>query len=184
MRETKVANRYAKSLFGLASEKNQLEAVNSDMALVAATCQDNKELNNFLKSPIVKPDVKEKALASIFAGQIGEVSLSFIKILTAKKREYLLNAIAAEFANLYREAKGIVKVDIQSASTLSNEQIEQIKKQIGVNATQIEVALTINPDLIGGFVVRVGDKQFDGSVKRSLAELKKDFSINTYINKL
>lgn len=184
MRETKVANRYAKSLFGIAKEKGQLEAVQSDMLLVANTCNNNGELKNFLKSPVVKPSAKEKALASIFAGQIGEISLSFIKLITAQKREYLLAEIAAEFGNIYRVEKGIVVVNITSASTLSIAQIEDIKSKINIKANEFEVVQTIDPALIGGFIVRVGDRQFDGSVRRSLVDLKRNFSNNTYINKL
>ncbi len=180
MKETKVSLRYAKSLLGLAQEKNKLEEVNADMKLIAATCKGNHDLMMLLNSPIIKTDKKVAVLNAIFAGQLSDVSQSFVVLMTNKKREYLLGEVAEDFNSLYRTVKGIVKAEVTSAVALDDNIKSQIRARIGSDK-QIEFVEKIDASLIGGFIVKVGDKQFDGSIARSITELKKTFSKNEYI---
>ncbi len=180
MRETKVAVRYAKSLITLAVEKGLLAEANTDMALLDKTCDENPELMVMLNSPVINTDKKVSVLKAIFANSIGELAMSFVVLMTNKKREYLLPEIAEQFNNLYREMQGIIKAVVTSAVPLDDNIRSQIRARIGVDK-QIEFVEKIDPSLIGGFIVRVGDKQFDGSIARSISDLKKTFSKNDYI---
>lgn len=180
MKETKVAIRYAKSLINLSQEKNQLDAVNADMSMIASTCEQNHELVVVLNSPVIKTDKKINILNAIFKDKVSPMTAGFLTLMCAKKREYLLPEIAVQFASQFNEIRGIVTAFVKSAVPLDDNIKSQIKAKIGVD-TPIEFKEIIDPSLIGGFIVRVGDKQFDGSIARSLVELRKTFNKNEYI---
>jgi F-type H+-transporting ATPase subunit delta len=183
MANIRVASRYVKSLLGLAVEQNALEAVHRDMQLFDSVCQNSPDLVIMLKSPVIKHDKKKAVLDKIFKGKVHSLTLDIIEILTRKNREPLLPAIASEFHNAYNEYKGIGKATITSTvsldSTLRSE-VEAIVKKLS-NMKQIELIEKIDKELIGGFILNVGDQQIDASIKNKLKALKLKFSENPYI---
>ena len=183
MRETRVASRYAKSLLELAIERSELEAVFADMKLVADACHENKELILLLKSPIIKPDKKLNIVNQIFASKIGKTVQAFIDILTKKKREYLLTEIAESFVIQYNIHQNICSAKIISAIPLTDKArtniLAAIKEVEG--GKKVELVEEVDKDIIGGLIVRVGDKQMDASIQRKLNELRKNFNKNEYI---
>lgn len=180
MRETKVAVRYAKSLISLALEQGKLEEANTDMNTLVQTCKSSPDLQAMLNSPVIMSDKKISVLKAIFGAHLRELTMSFIVLMANKKREYLLSEIAEQFNNQYREILGIVRVEVTSAVALDDNIRSQIRARIGGDKT-IEFVEKIDASLIGGFIVKVGDKQFDGSISRSISNLKKTFSKNDYI---
>jgi F-type H+-transporting ATPase subunit delta len=179
MSEIQVASRYAKSLIDLAGEQNVLEVVKKDIELFLETCRANTELQAILKNPIISLDKKANILDGIFAGKLNEMILSFFKIVIRKGRSEILYATAKEFISQYNIIKNVVKATVTSASPLSKENISQIEEVVK-KATNGEVILTslVDPNLIGGFVLKVGDKQFDTSLSSKLNKLKKEFEQN------
>ncbi len=180
MKETKVAIRYAKSLINLAVERGVLEETTKDMTLILQVCNENRDLMTMLDSPVISTDKKVAVLKAIFGTNVGELTLSFMTLMANKKREYLLDDIAEQFIAQYRNRQGIIVAKVTSAVALDDNIRSQIRARIGTGQ-QIEFVEKIDPSLIGGFIVRVGDKQFDGSISRSISELKKTFSKNDYI---
>ena len=164
MRETKAAIRYAKSLLSLGKEKNLLGDFENDFALIQSTCEENRDLQLMLKSPVVKTDKKASILVSIFGSHVSETTHSFIKLLCQKKREYLLADIAKAFHQLILINKGIVDAKITSAVALDQELKASLSSKIKGEANAVELTEVIDPSLIGGFIVRVGDKQVDASI--------------------
>lgn len=181
MRETRVASRYAKSLITLAVEKNQLEQVFKDMQLVFELTSENKELQILLKSPVIKADKKKAILNKILGGNVSEMTLAFVTIITSKSREYLLMDIAYAFVEQYKKLKGIITAELTSAIELPEDLKKKILDLLNPNNQTVEVIEKINKDIIGGFIVRVDDKQVDASVQRKIAELKQEFSKNPYV---
>ena len=179
MSEIQVASRYAKSLIGLAEEQNALEQIRKDIELFIETCRENPKLQAILKNPIIGLDKKSNILEGLFADKVHKVILSFFKILIRKSRSEILYATAKEFINQYNILKNVVMATVTSATPLSNENISQIEAVVK-KATKGEVILTvqIDPDLIGGFILKVGDKQFDSSISSKLSKLKKEFEQN------
>ena len=182
MKQTRATLRYAKSLFGLAIEQDILEKCKEDMQFVADTCASSKDLSLLLKSPIIKIDQKLSIFKEIFYNKMSEVSVSFVNIITSKKRESILEGIANSFITLYRAHKNIESATVTTAfpldETLKKEVINFIKTH-----REIEVDLTekVDEKIIGGAIIRMGDKQLDASVRKSIAELKQIFSTNLYI---
>lgn len=182
MRETRVSHRYAKSLLDLALEQGQLEAVREDMLLVYNTIRESRELELMLKSPVIKTDKKQDILKAVFGGKIGVISSEFIDIITRKRREYELEGIADAFLTQYKKHKHILTAVITSASgldeTLRAKVMEIVK---GVTSSEVELVEKVDADLIGGFVLRVGDKQVDASIMRQIKNLDRTFNENPYI---
>lgn len=179
MSEIQVASRYAKSLIDLAAEQNDVEPVKKDIELFLDTCRANPELQAILRNPIIGLDKKANILEGIFADKLHKMILSFFKIVIRKGRSEILYATAKEFINQYNILKNVVKATVTSASPLSKENISQIEDVVK-KSTKGEVILTakVDPDLIGGFILKVGDKQFDTSISSKLNKLKKEFEHN------
>jgi len=183
MKETRVAQRYAKSLISLAKERQVLEQVKEDMLTIKSVCEESHDFSNMLKSPIVKTDKKSAILNEIFAKEVCELSLAFINIVTEKKREAILGAIAENFIHLYNESKNIVTASVTSATAITEDIRAQVLTQLKsvVGDANVQVEERVDESLIGGFVLRVGDREFNSSVANKLQKLKREFVSNPHI---
>lgn len=172
MKSSKVAIRYAQALLDLAVENNNLEAVNRDMNYLTTVNDENRDFQLLLSSPVIKADKKIAVLNEIF-GAFETVSTAFLALITKNGRESILPQIAAAFTELVKEKKGIVSVTIVSATKLDGGVKKQILDKIQATITgSLEVTEEIDPSLIGGFVVKMGDTQIDASVASKFAQLK------------
>jgi len=183
MKETRVALRYAKSLISLAEERNILEQVKGDMQTIMAVCEENPDLTEMLKSPVVKPNKKAVVLNEIFGKEVCELSLAFINIVVEKRREAILAAIASSFMDLYNELKNIVKATVVTASAITDDIRTQVLAQLKLVAGDAEVLLEerVDETIIGGFVLRIGGREFNASIANKLQKLKREFVSNPYI---
>lgn len=177
MRDIKVASRYANSLLKIAIEENSLEDLHKDMLLVHDICTKNNDLVLLLRSPIVKSEKKKSIVDAVFSNHLSKISNTFISLIITKKREGLLSDIASSFIDVYKHHKKIKSATVTSAVALSKEQKNSItailnssKETEGVDLTEI-----VNPEIIGGMIIRVGDKQIDESIKRKLTNLEMEF---------
>ena len=182
MKQSRATIRYAKSLISISKEQNSLERTFNDMLLVSSVCSSNKDFINLLKTPIVKTDLKIKILNELLAKSISDLTLSFITLITKKKREILLPEIADCVISLYKKNKNIKEVYVTTATPLDQDLREEvmtyIKKQTD---SKIELKENVDESLIGGAIIRMDDKQLDASISSSLKSLKQQFSENLYI---
>lgn len=177
-----VADRYARSLMDLAREKGKVEEVRNDMKMLLSVEKESREFSLLLKSPIVKTDKKIEVLKSVFGGRVGELTMSFITLITSRHRENLLAEIAKAYNEQYKRDKNIFTAVVTTAGGLDDKtrakMLELVKSQLN---GEVELVEKVDPETIGGFVLRVGDRQIDRSVARQLANLKKDL-INKELN--
>jgi len=181
MKNIRIANRYAKALFSLSIEMNLTDVVKDDMNLISNTFIDSAELKRFILNPVIKDDKKNKIITQLFQPHINNFTLKFISIIIKKNRFIYIDYIAEEFLNLYRQYKNIVLAQMQTKSGLnkqSKEKIIDILKDF--TKKDIELMEEIKTDLIGGFILKIGDIQYDTSLKSKLLKLTKEFSINVY----
>ena len=185
MRETRVSHRYAKSLIDLALERGELEAIHADMVLVMNVVRENRDFELLLKSPVVKTDKKQEILKAIFGGKVSVMTAEFMDIITRKRREGQLEAIASSFDGLYHKHKNILTAVITTASGIDAKLRAQVIAFVKENMhAEVELQEKINPELIGGFLLRVGDKQVDASIIRQIRNLEHSFSENPYVKEI
>lgn len=186
MRDTKVAHRYAKSILGLAAERKEADRIEADFALITRVLNENRELRVFLKSPVVKADKKTKVLLAVYGDHISELMVAFVKILTAKTREYLLLDIAQSYLDQIRVQKGIMTATIESAAELDVDSLKAIHELVTKFNKEGEIVLTeiTKPEIIGGFILKVEDKMIDASVAGHLTKLRRQFTKNLYETQL
>lgn len=175
---SKAASRYAKSLIDLSTELNALEEIKNDMVLFEQVVNDNSELEAILKNPIVPLDKKSGILNDVFGSKVHQVTNSFLKLVVNKGRSSILFDTAKQFINQYQFIKGIVTAEVTSAIALTAaskaEIVGVVKKEMGAN--EVIVKEKVDEKLIGGFILKVGDKQFDASIASGLSKLKKEFA--------
>lgn len=178
MLENKAASRYAKSLIDLSSEQHALEEIKNDMVLLDQVIDQNSELEAILKNPIVPLDKKAGILENVFGGSVHAVTKAFLKLVVSKGRSEILFGTAKAFIQQYNVIKGIVTAEVTSAVALTDanqQEIESlVKKETGAN--QVIIKAKVNDKLIGGFILKVGDRQFDASIASGLNKLKKEFA--------
>ncbi|MFK8056437.1 MAG: ATP synthase F1 subunit delta [Saprospiraceae bacterium] len=178
---TRIATRYAKSLLDLARERGNLDVVTDNMRHFQVSVK-NADLLSLLKSPVVSTSKKLNVLDALF-GDYNEMTSSFFRIVTSKRREEVLPDIANAYMEQYNLEQGISKLKITSATQLDSSAIEAIKAKLlagGLITSKVEIELVIDPEILGGFVIEVGDKLFDSSVASQLSKLRKGFTGNSY----
>ena len=177
MQNPRLATRYAKSLIDLAEENKSLEEVNKDMEFFLRTLKANPQLVAVLANPIIYHDKKVKILDALFGGKVNKVTISFFNIMINKGRAEILMAAAHEFINQYDVIKNIVSASVVSATPLSEANKKTIIADIEKTTKgTVKLTVKVDPSLIGGFIITVGDKQIDTSIAGNLAKLKKDFA--------
>lgn len=179
----KVSGRYAKALIGLAQEQDKLEKIHQDVQYFREVAQ-NQDVKLLLKSPIIKADKKAKIFQMLFGGKLDRLTLAFFDIVLKKGREAYLSNIADAFIQQYKKIKHISTVKLTTATVMSEKTIAAIKAKLtGVDSIDENIDLQVATDesIIGGFILEYEDKLYNASVAHKLAELKKEFSKNTYI---
>ncbi|MDP4148418.1 MAG: ATP synthase F1 subunit delta [Bacteroidota bacterium] len=186
MPNPRLAGRYAKSLIDLSIEKDQLEAVYRDMLFLQAACRGSKELVKLLKSPVIKADKKGRILDALTDGKISVITATFNKLLLNKGRESFLPEIISAFIDQYKEYKGIHTVNLTTAIPVSEELKQSIMDKIRAdsNLKNIELNTAVEENLIGGFILEIGDKLLDASIAFDLNNIKKQFRNNDFIYKI
>ncbi|MCC7246600.1 MAG: ATP synthase F1 subunit delta [Saprospiraceae bacterium] len=183
MSVTRIATRYAKSLLDLAIEQDQVAQVHADIKTLAEAVK-NRDLYLMLKSPIIKNDMKNAALAALFGSSMSKLTMLYLKLLVEKNREMYLPEIAAEFVEQYKTLQKITSVKVITATPLSDAVLNDLKLRLqksGITHANLDVQTAIDEDLIGGFVLEFDNKRYDASVASKLVDLKNDFSKNLYV---
>ncbi len=183
MLHSRVASRYASALLGAARQANVLDDVRKDVDLLKVSVAVSRELASFLKSPIISADRKAAALKSIFEDKVSILAMNFLLLLVEKTREAELPQILTSFDAQYNEYKGIVEAHISSAIELDEQQKQAILDKVRRYTGKTVVPdYRLDPTLIGGFQVRIGDSILDGSVKHQIENLKKTLMAGEFNN--
>jgi len=177
MSELTVATRYAKSIIDLAVENKSLEETRNDMELFSNTLKHSHELQAVLANPIIGHVRKIRILEAIFGKKINKLTDSFFKIMVNKSRAGVLYATSKEFINQYNAIKHIQRAFVTSAAPLSEANKKTIQAELeAATGGTIELHTYVDADLIGGFVLTIGDRQVDTSISNSMKRLKNDFA--------
>lgn len=173
MLEEQLALKYAQALFELAREKNMLDQVQQELAMVDETVAQYPDLSKLLRHPLVPAAVKKDTVQKIFAANVSEYVLHFLLLLIDKRRENYLSTIYHTFLNLVNEARNVMTAQAVSAMPLRQEQVQALQAKLSaVTGRNIRLEVSVDSRLIGGVMVKLGDKLIDGSVRRRLRTLE------------
>lgn len=174
MKNLRIASRYAKALLSLAEENKILDEAYESMSVVIDVFEANRDLKIVLKSPIVREAKKINIIKNIFEGKINELILKYLLIVTRKKRSYLIEPIAFEYRRLHKLMLNIETVEVTTAQDIDEEiKSSVVKVAKRVTDREIEFYNKIDPSVIGGFILKIGDYYYDASVRQSLSNMKK-----------
>ncbi len=173
MIERRVVRRYAKALFHAAQRTGAIDRVESDLGLVAYTLETIPSLMEAVRSPVIPRDRKKALLRDLFADKVHEVTLSFLDLLIEKRREEVVLETEPEYVLLADEARGIVKAEVTTAVPLTPEEERRLAAKLcQTTGKTIEVSTIVDPDIIGGVTVKIGDTVIDGSIRGQLEALR------------
>lgn len=179
---TKLARVYAKALIELASERKVQEEVQADWRVFLELFGDSREFANMLKSPVLKDDLKVEVLQEIFTGKIHQLTMEFLILVTRQGREEKLPVIAKAYKEMLLKRKGIQQAVVTTAYALSEQELKEVNNKVAeLTDSKIELENRVDSDLIGGMVLRVGDRQYNGSVALELRNLRREFKQNVYV---
>ncbi|MGZ0015630.1 ATP synthase F1 subunit delta [Yeosuana sp. AK3] len=178
MAGARAAIRYAKAILSLATDKKSAESVNNDMKLMAKTMSENIELNDVLTNAVIKAEVKKAVLLKIFP-KLNSISTDLFEVLITNKRVAILPEIAIQYSVLFDAVNGKEKAKVTTAIPMTKELEAKVLAKVK-ELTNKEVTLEniVDESIIGGFILRVGDKQYNASISNKLNKLKREFTLN------
>ena len=172
---TGAAGRYALALYELAKEQGLTEQVAEDLAKFAALVAESKDLKRFTSAPIYSAEEQLKALDAILekAG-ISGISANFVKLVALKRRLFAIADMIDDFHKLDDQDKGRVRAEVTAAGPLKDAHVAALKAALAdlTDGKSVEVALKVDPDIIGGLIVKLGSRMIDGSLKTKLNSLR------------
>ena len=176
----RVARRYAEAVIELAEDQKQGERLAGDLESVQKAMKESVELQSFLKSPVISKEKKRVVLSALFKANVGVLAFDFLNLLVEKGREDVLDSILVEYFKMRDDQLGIMTLELRAAIDLTTDQQKTIAKRFEeMTRKKIRVVFSVDKQLKGGFVARVGDTVYDGSVSRQLELLRSRFAEGT-----
>jgi len=172
-----VARRYAEAFFAIAQERQQVDSLENELKSVAALLAEYEDLASFLYHPLIPPRNKVEVMDQLLANKLSPVTLDFVKLVIQKRRERYLVAISEEYTALADEARNIIKAELTTAKPLTEEAVAEIREKLSQSTGKtVRLDVKVDPSLLGGIKVRVGDRVIDASVAKQLTMLKEELS--------
>ncbi len=167
------ARRYAQAIFELAEESGSIDKWAQDLALMSDVFSDH-DVARYFRDPKQRSEKKKQAVVRIFEGKVGPQSLNVLRMLAERHRTTIIPLIYEGYQGLVRQARGIVVADVTTAIEVDDAEKVRIAEHLArmTGGKQVDIRTHVNPDIIGGFVARVGDQLIDGSVATSLQQLR------------
>ena len=168
-----LAGRYASALFDLARDQRQIESVGNSLEMLSQALADSKDLNELVDSPLVSRDQAGKAFAAI-APQLSldPITANFLGVLARNGRKGQLKPVIRAFRRLASEHRGETTAEVVTAHPLGDDQLAQLKQSLRARAGRdVAIDATVNPDILGGIVVKLGSQQIDASIRTKLNRL-------------
>lgn len=173
MENATIARSYATALFELAERKKEVETISRAFASVNALFASNRRIIEFLNSPKIEVDDKKRAFRATFEGRVPPIFLNFLLVVLDKRRQRLLRGIAREYDLLMDEKMGRVNVQVTLAHQPEAGEMQAITAKLsGLTGRSVVPHVHVDPSIIGGIIVRYGDRLLDGSLRRQLISLR------------
>jgi len=168
-----VGGRYAEALYEIAGREKAVEAIEQELLAVDTVIRENRDLQKMLYHPRITPEDKKSLISELFSGKVSEVTMEFLKLLVDRQREQFLSDIVSNYVNLANKARNITEAKVSSAVELTPDEMETMAEVLNkVTGKKVQTSYNVDPSLIGGVVVRIGDRVIDGSIRTRLATMR------------
>jgi len=171
----KIATPYARALFDFSVEKNIMHQITADFQNLEIFLNESSELTEYLNNPIANQDAKREVLTKVLQPQVNAETFKFLMVLVDRDRINLLRSVITNYLELVYETASIKTIEVETAFAFSNAQkntlIEKLKEL--TNAREIRLVVTVEPSLIGGFLIKTDSKVIDFTIKNQLQQLAK-----------
>ena len=185
MKGARPALRYAKAILNLAKDAGLESEVNNDMMFINETIAGSDDLQTMLKSPIIKAADKKKVLNVLFTDNVNAVTLGLFNLLEENKRMVMLQPIAVQYTIIYDYLKSLDIAKVTTAVPLTKAIEEKVlNKIVELTGNKTSIENIIDPSILGGFILRIGDLQYDASISNSFNKLRREFDNSQYIPKI
>jgi len=174
--DTRIVRRYAAALFSTAQAEGVVDLVESDLGLITYSFESIPSLESAIVSPLIPSEKKREVITSIFKDKIHELTLYYLYLLIDNRREDVIKETESEFVRLANEARGIVAAQVTSAVELTEDEKIRLREKLSAyTGSRVDISVNIDPTIIGGLVVRIGDTIMDGSIAGYLERLRDRF---------
>lgn len=178
-RDIVVAKRYAKALFELAQEQQVVTEIDKQLEQLVESFKNEPQFIQFLSSPDISAENKIQVLKNVIGGQVSAVLLHMLELLIVRGRQDIIAEMYDAFVKIADEAQGQARALVYTAKELSGEELDAVSKQFGsITGKTVIAKQLLEPSLIGGLQVRIGDRLYDGSLAGKLERLQKTLKSN------
>jgi F-type H+-transporting ATPase subunit delta len=178
-----VARRYALALYQEAEARGVVDRTDDDVRALGETLDGSRELVALFESPVVAREKKEAVVRRLFEGRLGDLTLRFLGLLFEKEREDLLPAVVRAYGALRDARLGLVEALVRTARPLGYDETQQLERALAQRTgKQVRLRMEVDPALIGGLVVRIGDQVYDRSVRHQLKTLRSQFHHRAFLS--
>ncbi|CFX03001.1 ATPase, F1 complex, OSCP/delta subunit [Syntrophomonas zehnderi OL-4] len=170
-----VARRYAEAFFSIAREADKIDAYQVEMEKVIQTINEVEGMKEYMDHLLVPAKAKKELIQKVFADQLSPMTMNFLLMVIDKRRESYLEYIYNEFADMADESRGIRQAELFAAREISEEDLATLAQSLSSSTgKQVLLKLTVDPALLGGVKIRMGDQIVDGTVAKKLQMLKEN----------
>lgn len=168
-----VARRYAEAFFSIAQDNNKIDEFQQELEKVIQAINEVENLKEYLDHLLIPAKDKKEQISKIFAGQISSVTLNFLLMVIDKKREVYMELIVEEYKDLADESRNIAKAHLVTAKEVSEQEVKELAAKLSASTGKtVYLKQSVDPSLIGGVKIRIGDQIIDGTVAKKLEMLK------------
>lgn len=177
----KVSLPYAEALLEIAQKSNNLSKINEDLNMIRKVLSDSDNLNIFFSNPLISQLSKKEVITQLFSGQVSDTILTFLLVLVDRARIAYLDSILLKYLELAYSLESLLIAKVISSNSFTDEQHDQLvdKLKTMTGNTQVKLELSVDPDLIGGFILQVGSKVIDTSLRGQLKEIAYFLEVGT-----
>ncbi|MBR1859153.1 MAG: ATP synthase F1 subunit delta [Selenomonadaceae bacterium] len=173
MLNLQLALKYSTAIFEIAKEENKLVPYGEELAEIRENLFQIPQVRAFFQNPQIQPEAKKELLTKCFKGEVSPVIFNFLMLLVDKRRIGIFDAIEEEYRRLSNRARGIIIADVTTARGISKQQQSQLQKKLAsITNKKVQLRLHENKEIIGGVIVKIGDKRIDGSVAGKLESMR------------
>ena len=183
MSDVTVARRYAQALYQEAEAAGKTEQVDDGVQAVGESLDASRDLGLFFRSPIIAREKKAAVVGTLFDGKVDPLLVRLMQLLIQKGREDILPAVIRQYGALRDERLGVVEAVVETAVTMEYDETEALRKVLEARTgKKVRLRIEVEPALIGGVVVRIGDRVYDGSVQHQLDTLRDQLAERAYLS--